>query len=87
MKIKSAIISVSNKDGLQVILRELQKYSIKLISSGGTYKKIRSLGYKCTEVSNFTNFPEILDGRVKHFIQKYTLEYCTKEIIFHIKKF
>ena len=65
MKIKSAIISVSNKDGLQVILRELQKYSIKLISSGGTYKKIRSLGYKCTEVSNFTNFPEILDGRVK----------------------
>ncbi len=65
MKIKSAIISVSNKDGLQLILKELQKYSIKLISSGGTYKKIRSLGYKCTEVSNFTNFPEILDGRVK----------------------
>ncbi len=65
MKIKSAIISVSNKDGLQVILRELQKYSIKLISSGGTYKKIRSLGYKCTEVSNYTSFPEILDGRVK----------------------
>tara|TARA_B100000579_G_scaffold418041_1_gene415181 strand:+ start:50 stop:1588 length:1539 start_codon:yes stop_codon:yes gene_type:complete len=65
MKIKSAIISVSNKDGLQIILRELQKYSIKLISSGGTYKKIRSLGYKCTEVSNFTSFPEILDGRVK----------------------
>ena len=61
MKIKSAIISVSNKDGLQVILRELQKYSIKLISSGGTYKKIRSLGYKCTEVSNFTNFPEIVN--------------------------
>ncbi len=65
MKIKSAIISVSNKDGLQLILKELQKYSIKLISSGGTYKKIRSLGYKCTEVSNYTSFPEILDGRVK----------------------
>tara|TARA_B100001121_G_scaffold297922_1_gene304919 strand:+ start:131 stop:1669 length:1539 start_codon:yes stop_codon:yes gene_type:complete len=65
MKIKSAIISVSNKDGLKIILKELQKYSIKLISSGGTYKKIRSLGYKCTEVSNFTNFPEILNGRVK----------------------
>tara|TARA_B100000035_G_scaffold59332_1_gene47625 strand:- start:203 stop:1741 length:1539 start_codon:yes stop_codon:yes gene_type:complete len=65
MKIKSALISVSNKDKLKNILRILKKYRIKLISSGGTYKKIKSLGYNCIEVSNYTEFPEILDGRVK----------------------
>ena len=65
MKIKSALISVSNKTGLNKILKELKKYRVQLISSGGTYKKIRSLGYNCEEVSSFTKFPEILDGRVK----------------------
>ena len=65
MKIKSALISVSDKNGLNKILKELKKYRVQLISSGGTYKKIRSLGYNCEEVSNFTKFPEILDGRVK----------------------
>ena len=65
MKIKSALISVSDKNGLNKILKELKKYRVKLISSGGTYKKIKSLGYNCEEVSNFTKFPEILDGRVK----------------------
>ena len=65
MKIKSALISVSNKDKLEFILKELKKYKIKLISSGGTYKKIKSLGYSCIEVSDYTKFPEILDGRVK----------------------
>ncbi len=65
MKIKSALISVSNKDKLNDVLKELKKYKIKLISSGGTYNKIKSLGYKCIEVSDYTGFPEILDGRVK----------------------
>ena len=65
MKIKSALISVSNKNKLIDILKELKKYKVKLLSSGGTYKKIKSLGYKCVEISNFTAFPEILDGRVK----------------------
>ena len=65
MKIKSALISVSNKDKLNDILKELKKYKIKLISSGGTFKKIKSLGYKCIEISDFTKFPKILDGRVK----------------------
>ena len=65
MRIKSALISVSNKDKLNDILKILKQFNIKLISSGGTYKKIKSLGYKCVEVSDFTGFPEILDGRVK----------------------
>ena len=65
MKIKSALISVSDKNNINNILKILKKYNIKIISSGGTYKKIKSLGYKCVEVSSYTNFPEILDGRVK----------------------
>ena len=65
MKIKSALISLSNKGEINKILKILTKYKIKLISSGGTYKKIKSLGYECIEVSNYTKFPEILDGRVK----------------------
>ena len=65
MKIKTALISVSNKSNLKKILKVLKKYNINFISSGGTYKKIKSLKYKCKEVSDFTGFPEIFDGRVK----------------------
>ena len=65
MKIKSALISVSDKSKIEDILPILKKYKINLISSGGTYNRIKSLGYKCIEVSEYTNFPEILDGRIK----------------------
>ena len=65
MKIKSALISISDKENLKDILKILKKFNIKLISSGGTYKKIKSFGYNCLEVSDITGFPEILDGRVK----------------------
>ena len=65
MKIKTALISVSNKSSLKKILKVLKKYNINFISSGGTYKKIKSLKYKCKEVSDFTGFPEIFEGRVK----------------------
>ena len=64
-KIKSALISVSDKNNLSSILRILKKNRVKIISSGGTYKKIKKLGFKCTEVSDFTGFNEILNGRVK----------------------
>ena len=64
-KIKKALISLSDKSGLENILRILKKYKIKILSSGGTYKEIRKLGFKCIELSEFTNAPEILDGRVK----------------------
>ncbi len=64
-KIKKALISVSDKTNLKLLLNCLKKYKIKLISSGGTCKKIRSLGYKCQEVSEYTRSPEILNGRVK----------------------
>ena len=64
-KIKQALISVSDKSNLKSILRILNKYKIKIISSGGTYKEIKKLGYHCREVSEFTKSPEILGGRIK----------------------
>ena len=64
-KIKSALISLSDKTDLKPLLVELKKNNIKIISSGGTFKKIKELKFKCLEVSDFTGFKEILDGRVK----------------------
>ena len=43
----------------------IEKLNIEILSSGGTYKYIKKCGFKCIEVSDFTNFKEILDGRVK----------------------
>ena len=64
-KIKRALISLSNKDNLEKLLPVLLKYKIKLICSGGTFKQIKKLKFKCIEVSKYTNSPEILNGRVK----------------------
>jgi len=64
-KIKTALISVSDKKNLKPLLNSLKKNNIKIISSGGTYKEIRKLKFKCLEVSEFTKSPEILEGRVK----------------------
>ena len=64
-KIKKALISVSDKKNLKDLLKILTKHKIKLISSGGTYKEIRKLKFKCLEVSEYTGSPEILGGRVK----------------------
>ena len=64
-KIRKALISVSDKNKLKNILKTLAKYNIELISSGGTYKEIKKLKFKCREISEYTNSPEILDGRVK----------------------
>ena len=64
-KIKRTLISVSDKKNLKELLRTLTKYKIELISSGGTYKEIKRLGFNCLEVSEYTGSPEILGGRVK----------------------
>mgnify|MGYP001300824580 CR=1 FL=1 len=64
-KIKTALISVHNKKNLKLLLKNLSKHKIKIISSGGTFKEIKKLGYKCIEVSKYTGSKEILDGRVK----------------------
>ena len=64
-KVKRAIISVSNKSNLKIILKVLKKNGVEIISTGGSFKKIKSLKYECTEVSNYTGFSEMLNGRVK----------------------
>src|SRR3989344_3218126 len=64
-KIKTALISVFNKDGLKEVIRLLQKNDVKIISTGGTAEFIKKLGAEVTEVENITNFPSILGGRVK----------------------
>ena len=64
-KINNALISVSDKDQLLGVLKTLAKYKINIISSGGTYRAIKNLGYNCKEVSKYTGFKEMLDGRVK----------------------
>ena len=56
-KIKTALISISDKKSLKPLLNILKKYKIKIISSGGTYKKIKKLKFECIEVSEFTNSP------------------------------
>ena len=63
--IKKALISVSDKKNLKNLLKTLTKHKIQLISSGGTYKEIKKLKFKCLEVSEYTGSPEILGGRVK----------------------
>ena len=62
---KTALISVSNKEGLEIIVPILVKYDFRILSSGGTARKIRGLGYAVREVSEYTGYPESPDGLVK----------------------
>ena len=64
-KIKTALISVYDKKDLNLLLKNLLKHKIQIISSGGTFKEIKKLGYKCIEISKYTGSKEILNGRVK----------------------
>ena len=65
IKIKRALISVSDKSGLEGLAKALTKNEIEIISTGGTYKFLKELGIDVADVSSVTGFPEILDGRVK----------------------
>jgi len=65
IKIKRALVSVSDKSGLTELTKALRDWNIELISTGGTYRHIKDAGYPVTYISEVTGFPEILDGRVK----------------------
>ncbi|HOP86487.1 MAG TPA: hypothetical protein PKZ54_08440 [Syntrophorhabdaceae bacterium] len=65
MKINRAIISVSDKTGLSDFAYFLKKYNVEIISTGGTKKYLDSIGIETKEISSYTGFPEIMDGRVK----------------------
>ena len=63
--IKTALVSVFHKDGLDALLAKLNKEGVKFLSTGGTQKFIESLGYECQTVESVTTYPSILGGRVK----------------------
>jgi phosphoribosylaminoimidazolecarboxamide formyltransferase/IMP cyclohydrolase len=65
VKIKRALISVSNKEGIVDFARTLQEAGVEIISTGGTYRKLEEAGIKVKKVEEFTGFPEMLNGRVK----------------------
>ena len=64
-KIKRAIVSVSDKSGVVPFAKGLAGMGIEILSTGGTAKALRDAGIDITEVSDYTGFPEMLDGRVK----------------------
>ena len=64
-KIKTALVSVFHKDGLDELLAELHAQGVQFLSTGGTQSFIESLGYPCQKVEDVTTYPSILGGRVK----------------------
>lgn len=64
-KIKTALVSVYHKDGLDELLKKLNGEGVKFLSTGGTQTFIESLGYECQKVEDVTTYPSILGGRVK----------------------
>lgn len=64
-QIKTALISVFHKDGLEDLLKKLDEEGVKFLSTGGTQEFIESLGYECRKVEDVTTYPSILGGRVK----------------------
>ncbi|VVC00634.1 Bifunctional purine biosynthesis protein PurH [uncultured archaeon] len=84
MKIKTALISVSDKTGLVDFAKELAENGVKIISSGGTFKALRDAGIGCTSVEDVTGFPEMLDGRVKTLHPKIHAGILAKRNISHL---
>ncbi|WP_311438189.1 IMP cyclohydrolase [Hallella colorans] len=64
-KIKTALVSVFHKDGLEELLAKLNEEGVKFLSTGGTQAFIEGLGYDCQKVEEVTTYPSILGGRVK----------------------
>jgi len=64
-KIQRALISVTNKAGIAELAQALAGYGVEILSTGGTAKTLNAAGIPIREVSDFTGFPEMLDGRVK----------------------
>ena len=64
-QMKTALISVFHKDGLDELLKKLNEEGVRFLSTGGTQQFIEQLGYECEKVENVTTYPSILGGRVK----------------------
>ena len=63
--IKRALISVSEKTGIEDFAKELSKFGVEILSTGGTAKKLKEAGIKVRDISEYTGFPEMMEGRVK----------------------
>src|SRR5438445_5704508 len=64
-RIRRALISVSDKTGIVDFARQLQRFQVEIISTGGTAKVLQEAGIEVRDVSEVTGFPEMMDGRVK----------------------
>ena len=65
IKINRALISVFDKTGVVELAQQLEKFGVEILSTGGTAKTLKDSGIRVKDVSDYTNFPEIMDGRVK----------------------
>jgi len=65
MTIKRVLISVSDKTGIVEFSKELSKLGVEILSTGGTARKLKDVGIKVKDVSSYTKFPEMMEGRVK----------------------
>src|SRR5713101_1822846 len=65
VKIRRALISVSDKTGIIDFAQELKRFGVEIISTGGTAKTLRDAGIEVRDVSDVTGFPEMMDGRIK----------------------
>src|SRR5712691_4274747 len=65
VKIRRALISVSDKTGIVEFARELKRFGVEIISTGGTAKTLRDAGLEIRDASDVTGFPEMMDGRIK----------------------
>ena len=65
IKINRALVSVFNKTGLPELGKSLEKLGVEILSTGGSAQALRDTGVSVTDVSDYTKFPEIMDGRVK----------------------
>src|SRR5260370_21793755 len=65
VKIRRALISVSDKTGIVEFARELKRFGVEVISTGGTAKTLRDAGLEVRDVSDVTGFPEMMNGRIK----------------------
>ncbi len=64
-KIRTAIISVTDKTGIVSFAKSLSGFGVEILSTGGTAKALREGGVSVTDISDYTGFPEMMDGRVK----------------------
>ncbi len=65
VRVKTALLSVSDKSDLMGMVESLISHGVDLMSTGGTFKQIKDAGFEVTEVSDYTDFPEMMDGRLK----------------------